>query len=91
MKIQKISWDQDTVDHISNHSVSPNEVEQVLFNNSESPIIMRGKEGRYLGYGKTDGGRFLLIVWAFKNRKTKIITARDMTKKERQFYKKRKK
>ncbi len=23
MKIERISWDQETVDHISNHSVSP--------------------------------------------------------------------
>jgi len=91
MKIERISWDQETVDHISNHSVSPEEVEQVLFNDADSPLIMRGKEGRYLAYGKTNGGRFLLVVWAAKYRKTIIITARDMSKKEKQFYKRRKK
>jgi len=91
MKIEKISWDQDTVDHISIHSVSPVEVEEVLFNDIDSPLIMRGKEGRYLAYGKTNGGRLLLVVWASKYKKTKIITARDMTKKEKQFYKRRKK
>jgi len=91
MKIEKISWDQETVDHISNRSVSPEEVEQVLFNNIDVSLIMRGREGRYLAYGKTNGGRFLLVVWIFKNRRTKIITARDMTKKERQFYRRRKK
>ena len=89
MKIERISWDQETVDHISNHSVSPEEVEQVLFSAAESPLIMRGKEGRYLAYGKTDGGRLLLVVWVAKYRKTKIITARDMRKKEKQFYRKR--
>lgn len=91
MKIEKISWDQETVDHISNHLVSPEEVEEVLFNDMSSPLIMRGKEGKYLAYGKTDGGRFLLVVWAAKYRKTKIITARDMSKKEKQFYKRRRK
>lgn len=90
VKIEKISWDQETVDHICNHSVSPEEVEEVLFNDMDLPIIMRGKEGRYLSYGKTNGGRFLFVVWAFKNRKTKIITARNMTKKEKQFYRRRK-
>ena len=90
MKIEKISWDQETVDHISNHLVSPQEVEELLFNDMDSPLIMRGKEGKYLAYGKTNGGRFLLVVWASKYRKTKIITARDMTKNEKQFYKKRK-
>ena len=90
MKIEKISWDKETVDHISNHSVSPEEVEQALFNDLDTPLIMRGKEGKYLAYGKTNGGRLLLIVWAVRYRKTKIITARDMSKKEKQFYKKRK-
>ena len=90
VKIEKISWDQETVDHIFNHSVSPEEVEEVLFNDMDLPIIMRGKEGRYLSYGKTNGGRFLFLVWAFKNRKTKIITARNMTKKEKQFYRRKK-
>jgi uncharacterized DUF497 family protein len=52
---------------------------------------MRGKEGRYLAYGKTNGGRLLLIVWASRYRKTKIITVRDMTTKEKQFYKRTKK
>jgi hypothetical protein len=90
LKIEKISWDQETVDHISNHLVSPEEVEEALFNEDEAPIIMRGKEGKYLAYGKTHGGRLLLIVWASKYKKTKIITARDMTEKEKRFYRGRK-
>jgi hypothetical protein len=90
MKIEKISWDEETIDHISKHSVSPEEVEEALFNEIDSPLIMRGKEGRYLAYGKTNGGRLLLVVWASRYRKTKIITARDMSKKEKQFYKRRK-
>ncbi len=90
MKIEKISWDQETVDHISNHSVSPEEVEEVLFNDVDLPLIMRGKEGKYLAYGRTHGGRLLFVVWASRYRKTRIITARDMTAKEKQFYKRRK-
>jgi len=80
----------DEVDHISNHLVSPEEVEEALFNEDEAPIIMRGKEGKYLAYGKTHGGRLLLIVWASKYKKTKIITVRDMTEKEKRFYRRRK-
>ena len=91
MKIEEISWDQETVDHISDHLVSPEEVEEVLFNDVDTPLVMRGKEGEYLAYGKTHGGRLLFIVWASKYRKTKIITARDMTEKEKRFYRRRKK
>ena len=91
MKIQNITWDQETADHIARHAVSPEEVEQVLFNDEDVPIIMRGRENKHLTYGETDIGRFLFIVWVSKYRKTRIITARDMTRKEKQFYRKRKK
>ena len=90
MKIEKISWDQETVDHISSHPVSPEEVEEVLFNDVDTPLMMRGKEGKYLAYGKTHGGRLLFIAWASKYKKTKIITARDMTEKEKRFHRRRK-
>lgn len=86
MKIEKISWDQETVDHISNHSVSPEEVEEVLFNEEAPPLFMRGREGRHHAYGRTGGGRLLLIVWVLRHRKTRIITARDMNPKEKRFY-----
>ena len=91
VKIEKISWDEETVLHIARHSVSPEEVEEVLFNDDDPPIIMRGKEGRYLAYGKTQGGRFLLVVWILQHKKTGIITARDLTIKEKQFYRRSKK
>jgi len=64
MKIQNISWDQETVDHIANHSVFPEEVEEVLFNNYDVPIILCGKDNKYLTYGETDSGRLLFVVWA---------------------------
>ena len=90
MKIEKISWDQETVDHISSHLVSPEEVEEVLFNDVDTPLMMRGKEGKYLAYGKTHGGRLLFIVWASQYKKTKIITVRGMAQKEKRFYRRRK-
>jgi uncharacterized DUF497 family protein len=90
MRIENITWDQDTAEHISRHAVSPEEVEEVLFNDSDSPRIMRGKENRYLAYGKTSAGRFLLVVLIIADRKTRIITARDMTDREKKFYRRKK-
>ena len=90
MKIENITWDDDTADHISRHAVSPEEVEEILFNDSDLPRIMRGKENRYLAYGKTNAGRFLLVVLIIANRKTRIITARDMTDREKKFYRRKK-
>jgi uncharacterized protein len=90
MRIEKISWDQETVNHISRHAVSPEEVEEVLFNEDDKPIFWEGKEGKYLAYGQTQSGRYLLVVWAIHYRKTNIITARDLTKREKQFYRRTK-
>ena len=47
-RIEIISWDQETVDHISDHLVSPEEVEEVLFNDVDTPPMMRGKKGRQI-------------------------------------------
>ena len=91
MKIQLITWDQETADHIAKHAVSPEEVEQVLFNDYDAPVTMRGKENKYLTYGKTDSGRLLFVAWTTTYRKTRIVNARDMTRKEKQYYRKRKK
>jgi uncharacterized DUF497 family protein len=90
MKIENITWDEDTANHIARHAVSPEEVEEVLFNDSDSSRIMRGKENRYLAYGKTSAGCFLVVVLIIANRKTRIITARDMTDREKKFYRRKK-
>ena len=91
MKIEKISWDEETVYHIARHAVSPEKVEEVLFNTAPPPLVMRGKENRYLAYGKTQAGRFLLVVWVFQHKKTRIVTARALTTREKQFYRRAKK
>lgn len=91
MKIEMITWDEGSVDHVAKHSVSPEEVEEALFNEEYPPLIMKGRDGRLLAFSKTDGGRFLLIVLAIRYRKTRIVTARDMTEKEKHFLRKKKK
>jgi len=73
--------------HLSIFSISSNGKPS---RDEDVPIIMRGRENKYLTYGETDSGRFLFIVWVSKYRKTRIVTARNMTKKEKQFYRKRK-
>lgn len=80
-------WDEENIDHIANHGVEPFEAEAVLAN---PPWIKRVGEGKYLGYGQTDAGRFLLVVFAPKsNARLRVITARDMTVAERRRYRNR--
>jgi len=90
MKIEKIIWDEETVNHIARHGVTPEEVEELFFNEEDTPLILLGKEGKYLAYGQTQNGRYLLVVWTIRYKKTGIITARDLTKKEKQYYRRTK-
>lgn len=81
-------WDDDNVEHIANHGIEPLEAEEILL---ESKWIIRAGQGKYIAYGQTSEGRYLLVVFAKKaNHYLRIITARDMTTKEKQMYKRRK-
>jgi len=88
VEIGSFKWDEDTLDHIAIHNVTPEEVEEVAF--ESSPYIRRGRQGRRYLYGKTIGGRYLFIVYTLIGEgKARVITARDMDDKERRLYLKR--
>lgn len=71
------------------HDVSPSECEQIFFN---QPLIVAPDEKhskaelRYYALGKTDTGRRLFLVLTMRGKKIRIISARDMNKKERAIY-----
>ncbi|HSE83510.1 MAG TPA: BrnT family toxin, partial [Thermodesulfobacteriota bacterium] len=88
VEIREFRWNEDIIAHISRHSVTPEEVEEVAFEGS--PHIRRGKQGRRYLYGKTIGGRYLFVVYVLVGKgKAKVITARDMDYKEKSLYMKR--
>jgi len=43
-------------------------------------------EERYYALGHTNRGRLLFIVFTIRRRKIRVISSRDMTKKEREVY-----
>lgn len=71
------------------HQVSRNECEQVYFN---APIIVGDdifhsqSELRWFLLGKTDNKHLLFIVFTIREKLIRIISARDMSKKERRIY-----
>lgn len=71
------------------HGVSPLECEEVFFN---QPLIVvpdekhSGQEERYYVLGRTDADRCLFLVFTMRGRRIRIISARDMNKKERKLY-----
>ena len=81
-------WDEDTIDHIATHGVTPGEVEDAAFEGSS--YIRKGRYGRRYLYGKTVEGRYLFVVYVLVSKgEAKAITARDMDTKEKRLYLKR--
>jgi uncharacterized DUF497 family protein len=71
------------------HRVSQAEGEQVFFNR---PLVVAddelhsGSEIRHYALGRTDAGRLLFIAYTLRGEKVRIISARDMTRREREEY-----
>lgn len=87
MRFHRFEWDAINVDHIARHRVTPNDAEGACRGDA---VVLRGREGRYLVYGRTSAGRYLLVVVrSYAQGVARIITARDMTENERRFYQRR--
>jgi hypothetical protein len=79
-------WDQRNIEHIADHGVEPYEAEEVL----DDAFIVRAGRDRYVAYGQSDSGRYLLVVYAKKpGQRIRVITARDLTAAEKKSLKQR--
>ena len=71
------------------HKVSNSECEQIFFN---QPIIVTrdlkhsDRENRFYVLGQTDLGRKLFVVFTIRNKEIRVISARDMSRNERELY-----
>ncbi|MBN1651884.1 MAG: BrnT family toxin [Bacteroidales bacterium] len=71
------------------HQVSQSECEQVFFN---EPIIVTNDkahsiiEKRWYLLGQTNAKRMLFVVFTVRDKKIRVISARDMSKRERSLY-----
>ena len=83
----RFEWDEQNLEHIARHGVDPDEAEAILDNH---PLLLRSADGKYLAYGQTDEGRYLLVVFVRKSGPTvRVITARDLTDGEKKQYHRR--
>jgi len=91
--IKGFQWDKGNITKNGDkHKVAVGEAEQVFFN---EPIILGNdffhtvaKEERYFILGTTDEGKILFIAFTIRKDLVRVISARDMSKKERKTYEK---
>jgi uncharacterized DUF497 family protein len=83
-------WDEsNTHKNRERHGVSPEEAEDVFFND---PLVVRSdirhsrREKRYYALGQTSGGRFLFVAFTIRRSFVRVISVRDMNRRERDAY-----
>ena len=83
-------WDEgNLLKNWEKHRVSAVECEQVFFNN---PLLAvrdeqhSDSESRFYLLGQTDTGRKLFVVFTTRDNLIRVISARDMSRKERRIY-----
>jgi len=92
----EFEWDEKNIDkNWEKHKVKYTEIEDVFFNNPVIVDVDKSKilygEDRKIAYGITNDTRLLFVVFTIRNKKIRVISARDMSKKDRRFYEETKK
>lgn len=85
LTVLEIRWTEASEAHIAKHCVAPEEVEQML--NNRPQWVLGGEPDVTLRYATTDAGRHLLAVFAEAlDGRLYVVTAREMTLKERRNF-----
>ena len=92
--ITGFDWDEaNLLKNWEKHGVTHLEAEQVFFN---QPILLfddgkhSEREPRWYVLGRTDANRSLFVVFTARESKIRVISSRDMSRKERNIYEKEK-
>ena len=91
MRLYEIIWKVRFIEKIgTKHSVTIDEVEEILFGKSHFRRAQKGHvkgEDLYAAYGQTAGGRYLIVLFIRKEQTAALpISARDMSDSERRYY-----
>ena len=83
-RIEGFIWLDWVVEKITEkHGVEPEEVEDALFNYPYK--VRKASSGKYLLFSRSNSGRYLFIVFTWVDNDIQVISARDMTAKERRY------
>ena len=83
-------WDDGNLEkNWERHRVTDEEAEEIFFND---PLVAGSDEGhskqerRYFALGQTDAGRRLFVAFTIRKKLIRVISARDMTRRELRVY-----
>lgn len=82
-------WDNGNKGKNLKHAVTDIECEEVFFDHQKKVLrdtLHSGRENRHILIGKTKSGRVLFIAFTIRNNKLRVISARDLNRKERSLY-----
>ena len=81
-------WDDANSAHIARHGVMRAEAEQVVLGDS-MPLETerRSGEDRNTELGETEEGRLLIVVWTWRRRRIRVVTAFPANRKWRNLWK----
>ena len=83
-------WDEGNVEkNWVKHKVSRAECEEAFFNEPllvASDLKHSGAEPRFYALGQTDEGRLLFIAFTLRNKLIRVISAREMSRREKKEY-----
>ncbi|UCE35319.1 MAG: BrnT family toxin [Deltaproteobacteria bacterium] len=89
-KFVGFQWDKGNSNkNLLKHNVEDWECEQVFFN---EPLLVLDDpkhslvERRWAAFGRTDGGRLLMVIFTKRDKLLRVISAREMNRKEILFY-----
>ena len=71
------------------HGVADQECEEVFFDPKKKVLrdpLHSGREERFMLLGKTKMGRLLFVVFTIRGDRIRIISARDLNKREKHLY-----
>jgi len=89
LEFSGFDWDVGNEEKNLKHGVQASECEQVFFN---EPLVILDDpkhsvvEDRFAAFGQTDLGRWLVVVYTPRGSLIRIVSARDMNRREREFY-----
>ena len=88
-KLDGFEWDKGNLGHIKKHSVDYRECEEIFVN---LPVIVNEDEThsqyeeRPRIYGQTNKRRLIVAIFTVRNKRIRVVSARNQNKKERREY-----